>query len=152
MERCWSLNAPWLSSATGSKTLKGFATLTYCSVLLIWPWTISPGLYGSLVFSEPQGRGCVFVFKGFIPPLKVRFWLSDWLQFPWERVAQTAWVQPGGAGTRLSLMQKLGTSTFRYECLAVVMPSSPGQHKALRFLLVPCMQQVVPLSSTNTYQ
>lgn len=60
MEGCWSLNAPWFSCVTGSKKLKGFALLTYRSVLLIQTWTISLGLYGSPVFSEPQG-GFLFV-------------------------------------------------------------------------------------------
>jgi len=39
------------------------------------------GLYGSLVFSEPQGDFCLFVFKRFILLQKARFWPSDRFQF-----------------------------------------------------------------------
>lgn len=60
-------------------------------------------------------------------------------------------MSPLIAGTRLSLMQELGQS-LRYKCLAIVMPSSPQQSKALRLLLVLPMQEVASLNSANAHQ
>lgn len=154
MERCWSLNAPSFSSVTGSKKLKGFALLTYRSVPLIWTWTISLGLYGSLVFSEPQG-GCLFVcFQRFNtnPESEV---LAEWPVSvsvrkggPDCQSPPIAWVSGDKAQSHAKTTHNLlDTSVLPLQCLH--QPASP---KPWGSYWCSPWQQVVPSNNTNTHQ